>query len=77
MDSIPNRVGDWSVRKLAFKDQPDEEFILRHRNIVDAVKSLWGDPALADHLVYWPKQVFDKEENGEESGGNSRRCVAV
>jgi len=51
-------VGDWHVRRLTFKDRPDEEFILRHRNVIDAVKSLWGDPALTEHLVYRPKQIF-------------------
>jgi len=65
VDSIPNRVGDWHIRRLSFKDRPEEEFILRHRNVIDAVKSLWGDPALAEHLVYRPKQVFDDAKKGK------------
>lgn len=46
------------MRQLCFKDKPDEEYIFRHRNVLEAIKSLWGDPALASHLVYRPRKVF-------------------
>lgn len=63
VDSIRPRAGEWMVRRLAFADSPDEEFVLRHRDVVEVVKSLWGDPSLAKHLVYRPKSVFQDEEN--------------
>ncbi|KAE9389338.1 hypothetical protein BT96DRAFT_1070394 [Gymnopus androsaceus JB14] len=62
VDSIRPRAGEWKVRRLRFKDRPDEAFILRYRDILEAVKSLWGDPALAKHLVYRPKKVFQDAE---------------
>ncbi|KAE9396687.1 hypothetical protein BT96DRAFT_824292 [Gymnopus androsaceus JB14] len=52
VDSIHPKAGDWKVHCLRFKDQPDQEFILWHCNVIDMVKSLWGDPLLAKHLVY-------------------------
>ncbi|KAE9389078.1 hypothetical protein BT96DRAFT_835447 [Gymnopus androsaceus JB14] len=62
IDSICPKAGDWKVRRLRFKDHPNEEFILCHRNILDVVKSLWGDPSLAQHLVYCPKSIFKDTE---------------
>jgi hypothetical protein len=58
VDNLRARAGEWKVRKLHFKDHPDEEFTFHHRNIIDAIKSLWGDPALASHLIYRPRKVF-------------------
>ncbi|KAJ3833014.1 hypothetical protein F5878DRAFT_666038 [Lentinula raphanica] len=53
------RAGEWKTRKLRFKDdESSNDFILRHRDILECVQSLWGDPALADHLVYKPKKIF-------------------
>lgn len=62
VDSIPPRAGEWKVRRLRFKDRPEDEFILRHRNALEVVRSLWGDPSLAKHLVYRPKSIFQDEE---------------
>lgn len=67
VDAIRPRAGDWKVRRLRFKDRPDEEFILRHRNILDVIQSLWGDPLLADHLVYRPKSIFQDAEKKKRS----------
>ncbi|KAJ3966048.1 hypothetical protein EV361DRAFT_872717 [Lentinula raphanica] len=62
IDALRPRAGEWKVKKLRFKDQPDDDFILRHRDILECVQSLWGDPALADHLVYKPKKIFQDKE---------------
>lgn len=58
IDNLQARPGKWKVRKLHFKDRPEDEYVFRHRNVMEAIKSLWGDPALASHLVYRPRQVF-------------------
>ncbi|KAJ3776370.1 hypothetical protein FB446DRAFT_762900 [Lentinula raphanica] len=59
IDNLRPRAGEWRTRKLRFKDdEGGNDFILRHRDILECVQSLWGDPALADHLVYKPKKIF-------------------
>lgn len=58
VDSIPRRAGEWKVKNLSFPDRPDELFTLRHRDILSSIQSLWGDPELADHLVYKPSTLF-------------------
>ncbi|KAL1669930.1 hypothetical protein GGF50DRAFT_43417, partial [Schizophyllum commune] len=55
---IPERAGKWFTRALSFRDQPDEVYILRARDPVEAIRSLWGDPTLAEHLVFRPKKIF-------------------
>lgn len=67
VDLICPKAGDWKVRRLCFKDRPEEEFILRHRNILDIVKSLWGDHSLAQHLVYRPKSIFKDAKKTERT----------
>lgn len=62
VDSIRPKAGNWKVRRLCFKDRPQDEFILRHQNVIEVIKSLWGDPSLAEHLVYRPKSVFQDAE---------------
>ena len=64
MDGIPERAGDWQTRTLSFKDLPNDEFTVRFRDPVEAIKSLWGDPDLSPHMVYAPSKVYaDKEQN--------------
>ena len=58
LEQIPERAGKWFTRGLSFRDKPDEIYILRGRDPVEAVRSLWGDPTLAEHLVYRPSEVF-------------------
>jgi hypothetical protein len=58
IDNLKTKVGEWKVRSLRFKDNPEERFIFRHWDVIEAIKSLWGDPALASHLVYRPRKVF-------------------
>lgn len=58
VDNLRARAGEWKVRCLRFKDKPEDEYIFRYRDVIEAIKSLWGDPALASHLVYRPRKVF-------------------
>lgn len=58
VDKIPDRAGQWTTRTLKFKDRQEEPYLMRHRDVIDAIKSLWGDPALSEHLVYKPKKIF-------------------
>lgn len=55
---LPARAGDWEIQDVHFDDRPDETFTLRHRNILSAIRGLWGDPSLANQLVYRPRRVF-------------------
>ncbi|KAF5341494.1 hypothetical protein D9757_014788 [Collybiopsis confluens] len=58
IDAIPNRCGIWYTKELSFRDSLDEKFTVHHRDPVQAIKALWGDPAFADHLVYKPGKLF-------------------
>lgn len=33
-----------------------------HRDPLEAIRGLWGDPAFAEHLVYKPGKFFATEE---------------
>ncbi|KAJ3818974.1 hypothetical protein F5880DRAFT_1510524 [Lentinula raphanica] len=48
IDNLRPRAGEWKVQKL--------------RDVLQCIQSLWGDPALADHLVYRPKKIFQDKE---------------
>ncbi|KAJ3752442.1 hypothetical protein EV360DRAFT_20913, partial [Lentinula raphanica] len=58
VDQLPECCGRWFTKQLSFKDRPDEEFTVRYRDPVEAIKALWGDPALAKDLVYKPAKLF-------------------
>ena len=58
VDSLPDRAGKWETTQLCFDDDPNATFTIRHRDPVEAIKSLWKDPALADHFVYAPSKVY-------------------
>ncbi|KAE9385749.1 hypothetical protein BT96DRAFT_1088746 [Gymnopus androsaceus JB14] len=58
IDSLRPRAGEWKIRSLQFKDHPEQDFGLCYREVIEAVKSLWGDPSLAEHLVYKPRKMF-------------------
>ncbi|KAE9382526.1 hypothetical protein BT96DRAFT_1055474, partial [Gymnopus androsaceus JB14] len=42
IDSLQPRAGEWKIRSLQFKDHPEQDFVLRYREVIEAVKSLWG-----------------------------------
>ncbi|KAF9465842.1 hypothetical protein BDZ94DRAFT_1145452, partial [Collybia nuda] len=58
LDSIPEKAGPWYTKTLCFKDKPDQKFTIQHQDVIQCIKSLWGDPAFTDHLVYQPRRVF-------------------
>jgi hypothetical protein len=66
IDEIPDRCGTWHTKRLSFRDRPDEHFIVHHRDAVEVIKALWGDPAFAEHLVYKPAKLFRGAEQTEE-----------
>jgi Plavaka transposase len=57
IDGIPERYGMWKTYSLLFKDSP-QEYIVRMRDPVEAIKCLWRDTTLTKHMVYVPKKVF-------------------
>ncbi|KAJ3964841.1 hypothetical protein EV361DRAFT_975920 [Lentinula raphanica] len=66
LDTIPDRAGPWFTKNLSFKDRPEEVFTIHHRDPVEAIKALWGDPSLARDLVYQPAKIFRKEAEPTE-----------
>ena len=66
VDKMPERSGLWHTKRLSFKDRPDEFFTVRHRNPIEAIKALWGDPAFASGLVYKPAKLFRGERRTED-----------
>ncbi|KAF8229332.1 hypothetical protein L208DRAFT_1061668, partial [Tricholoma matsutake] len=58
LDNIPERAGTWQTQYLTFKDHPNQTFIIRHRNIIQSIASLWGIPEHAKYLVYAPRKIF-------------------
>ena len=65
VDDIPDRAGKWTTKHLSFKDRPDEKHAVRSRDVIEAIRCLWGDPSLSKHMVYAPRKVFSdsKREN--------------
>ncbi|KAF5378642.1 hypothetical protein D9757_006259 [Collybiopsis confluens] len=66
IDVIPDRCGQWYTKQLSFRDQPNETFIIHHRDPIKAIKGLWGDPAFVNHLVYKPANLFCGSKQTEE-----------
>jgi hypothetical protein len=66
VDQIPERCGQWYTKKLSFKDRPHEHFFIRHRDPIEAIKALWGDPSFLNDLVYKPAKLFRGKVQTEE-----------
>jgi hypothetical protein len=64
IDQIPERAV-WATKTLSFPDRPDEKYTIRHRDPLEAIRSLLGNPAHAKDIVYVPKQIFssNKKDN--------------
>ncbi|PPQ84187.1 hypothetical protein CVT24_001862, partial [Panaeolus cyanescens] len=58
LDVIKNKAGEWKTSRLRFNDNDDEEFIVRHRDPLEAIKSLWQDPFLSPKMVFKPVRVY-------------------
>jgi len=66
VDTIPERCGDWYTKRLSFRDRPNEFFTIRHRDPIEAIRGLWGDPAFSKDLVYKPAKMFRGQVQTEE-----------
>ncbi|PPR07087.1 hypothetical protein CVT26_005304, partial [Gymnopilus dilepis] len=60
VDSIPDRAGVWQERNLSFRSSPNEVYTIRFRDPVEAVKTLFADPAFKTEITYAPKKVYTK-----------------
>lgn len=60
IDCIPDRAS-WKSETLTFPDRPDEEHVVRYRDIIQAIKALLGNPSHAKHIVYKPRRVFSDQ----------------
>jgi hypothetical protein len=58
IDNLSNRGGSWQHEEIEFDDRPGETFTLHYRDIISAIRGLWGDPAFADCMVYRPQRIF-------------------
>ncbi|KAJ7155600.1 hypothetical protein C8R46DRAFT_1004815 [Mycena filopes] len=57
IDEIPERAA-WTSKSLSFPDRPDEKYIIQHRDPLDAIRTLLGNPAHAKDIVYASKRIF-------------------
>jgi len=58
IDALPDKAGEWQTKSLSFRDLPGETFTIRHRDPIEAIKSLWRDPNLSPHMVFAPSKVY-------------------
>ena len=57
LEELPYKA-EWIQRKITLVEDPSEEHIIEYRDIISSIKSLWGDPRHADHLVYRPEKMY-------------------
>ncbi|KAH9933849.1 uncharacterized protein B0H18DRAFT_870424 [Fomitopsis serialis] len=57
VDSLPERA-EWIERCLSFKDRPNERHLLQFRDIIQAIRTLLGNPEHTDQIVYRPRRIF-------------------
>jgi hypothetical protein len=60
LDIVPERCGPWKTTTLTFPGK-EESFVVHHRDPLEAIRALWGDPSLASDLVYKPSRIFRDE----------------
>ena len=65
LDRIPVGGGKWHEKELSFPDQPGEVFVVRHRDPIQVIKSLWGDPALTKSMKYAPTKCWINKDMKE------------
>ncbi|KAG1844153.1 hypothetical protein F4604DRAFT_1884476 [Suillus subluteus] len=64
VDAVPPRA-TWKKRELWFKNDPEDKHIVHHRDPLEAIKTLLGNPAHAEHVVYRPKKIFSDASKSE------------
>ncbi|KAH9913390.1 uncharacterized protein B0H18DRAFT_837744, partial [Fomitopsis serialis] len=57
VDSLPERA-EWTERLLSFRDRPNEKHLVQFRDIIQAIRTLLGNPEHADQIVYRPRRIF-------------------
>ncbi|KAG1898416.1 uncharacterized protein F5891DRAFT_955433 [Suillus fuscotomentosus] len=57
VDEVPP-CATWKKRELWFKNDPEDKHIVHHRAPLKAIKTLLGNPAHAEHVVYRLKKIF-------------------
>jgi len=62
LDAMPEKAGEWKTKHLVFRDRPEERFIVRHRDPIEAIKSLWKDPEISPQIVVAPQKVFSNKK---------------
>ncbi|KIK56823.1 hypothetical protein GYMLUDRAFT_173849 [Collybiopsis luxurians FD-317 M1] len=67
VDQILDQCGPWFTKCLLFRDQPNEYFTVHHRNPVEAIWGLWGDPVFTNLLVYKPGKYFQDSDCSHNS----------
>ncbi|KAF8868755.1 hypothetical protein CPB84DRAFT_1755779 [Gymnopilus junonius] len=58
LDTMPEKAGEWKTQNIVFKYKPEQSFMLRYRDPLEAVKSLWRDPQLSPEMVFASCKVF-------------------
>ncbi|CAA7260292.1 unnamed protein product [Cyclocybe aegerita] len=66
LDSMPDKAGEWQTKHLRFKDRPDETFTIRHRDPVEAIKSLWKDPELSPEMIFQPCKTYTDDTREDQ-----------
>ena len=61
IDAVPERAGLWQTKNLFFKDQPGDIYIIRFRDPVAAIESLWRDAKLLPAMVYGPGKFYEDQ----------------
>ena len=57
LEQLPYKA-EWLQQGICLIEDPTERHQIEYRNPVEAIKSLWTDPLLADQLVYRPEKMY-------------------
>ncbi|KAI5117089.1 hypothetical protein M0805_000569 [Coniferiporia weirii] len=57
IDGLPG-MAPWHETTISLADEPDESHLIQYCDPIDAIKSLWGNPTYAKHLVYAPMKMW-------------------
>ena len=59
---IPSRAS-WKHKHFAFSDHPDQQHLIQYRDPIEAIKSLLGNSAHADQMVFKPKHIYSSKNS--------------
>ena len=60
LEQLPYKA-EWLQQEICLVEDPTEKHPIEYQNPIDAIKSLWADPLLADQLVYQPEKMYADE----------------